>query len=132
MSKNKQKTNKAIQKRIKITSGGKLMRRHQLSGGHLKRNKSKGALERAKNPLMFFKSDEKKYKRLIGRQYALMGKQTKNFRQSQKSISGSKGASIFAKQNRGQWHTKIINYFKFSKKGKNYQVVVDNLAEIAK
>lgn len=41
-----------------------------------------------------------------------MGKQTKNFRQSGKSLSGNQGARNYAQQNRGSWHMRIINYFK--------------------
>ncbi|MBI4038217.1 hypothetical protein HY387_00995 [Candidatus Daviesbacteria bacterium] len=47
-----------------------------------------------------------------------MGRQTKNFRQSAKSMSGSKGAQNFAKINRNAWHMKVINFLKF--RGKNY------------
>lgn len=42
----KVKTRKSILKRLKITSSGKLLKRHQLGAGHLKRNKSKSALNR--------------------------------------------------------------------------------------
>lgn len=42
----KMKTRKSILKRFKITSTGKLLKRHQLGAGHLRRNKSKGALGR--------------------------------------------------------------------------------------
>jgi len=48
-----------------------------------------------------------------------MGKQTQNFRQSNKSRSGSQGASNYSQVNRGAWHMKLINYFKF-KKGEKY------------
>lgn len=40
------KTRKSILKRLKITSTGKLLKRHQLAAGHLRRNKSKSALGR--------------------------------------------------------------------------------------
>lgn len=60
------KTKKALTKRIKITASGKLMRRHQLAGGHLKRKKSKGALLRAKRPMTFSKGDEKRLRRMLG------------------------------------------------------------------
>ena len=62
----KMKTRKSILKRIKITSKGKLLRRHQLGVGHLKRNKSKGALKRHKKTYEFFKGQSKKLRRLIG------------------------------------------------------------------
>lgn len=62
----KQKTRKTIQKRIKITSSGKLLRRHQLAVGHLKRKKSKGALKRAKKSTGVFNAESKKYKNLLG------------------------------------------------------------------
>lgn len=39
-----------------------------------------------------------------------MGKQTKNFRQTGKSMSGNRGASNFGQQNRGAWHQRVINY----------------------
>lgn len=60
------KTKKALQKRIKITSQGKVLRRHQLSGGHLKRKKSKGALNRAKNPTTFASGEIRNVKRQLG------------------------------------------------------------------
>jgi hypothetical protein len=41
-----------------------------------------------------------------------MGKQTRNFRQSGKSLSGNQGARNFNQQNRGAWHSKLINYLK--------------------
>lgn len=60
------KTKKALLKRIKITGTGKILRRHQLGVGHLKRKKSKGALLRAKRPMQFSKGDEKRLKRMLG------------------------------------------------------------------
>lgn len=48
-----------------------------------------------------------------------MGRETRNFRQSNKSRSGSAGARNYSRQNDGAWHQKIINYFKM--KGKNGQ-----------
>jgi len=45
-----------------------------------------------------------------------MGRETKNFRQSGKSMSGNQGARNYAEQNRGAWHMKVINYFKGDKK----------------
>ncbi len=62
----KQKTNKSILKRLKITSKGKLLRRHQLGAGHLKRNKTKGALERQKKTVVLFSAEAKKYKKMLG------------------------------------------------------------------
>ncbi|OGE42127.1 hypothetical protein A3A45_00555 [Candidatus Daviesbacteria bacterium RIFCSPLOWO2_01_FULL_36_8] len=61
----KQKTNKSIQKRIKITSKGKILRRHQLGAGHLKRNKSKGALNSQKKTAEYFTGESKHFKDLI-------------------------------------------------------------------
>lgn len=62
----KQKTRKSILKRIKITSTGKILRRHQLGVGHLKRKKSKGALGRQKRTFEFFKGQSKKLRKVIG------------------------------------------------------------------
>lgn len=62
----KQKTKKSILKRVKITSKGKILRRHQLGAGHLKRHKSKGALEGHKKTMQYFKGESKKFKQLIG------------------------------------------------------------------
>ena len=62
----KQKTNKSILKRFKITSKGKLLRRHQLGAGHLKRNKTKGALERHKKTSVLFAAEAKKYRKVLG------------------------------------------------------------------
>lgn len=62
----KQKTHKSIAKRIKITGKGKLLRRHQLGVGHLKRKKSKGALARQGQTFEYFKGEGRKLKKLIG------------------------------------------------------------------
>lgn len=62
----KQKTNKSVFKRIKITSTGKVMRKHQFGSGHLKRHKSKGALNRQKKTSVFFKGELKSLKKIIG------------------------------------------------------------------
>lgn len=62
----KMKTNKSLFKRIKMTSGGKMLRRHQFASGHLKRNKSNGALNNSKKSVGVFAGDLKKYKRMIG------------------------------------------------------------------
>lgn len=63
----KMKTSKSIQKRVKITSKGKILRRHQLATGHLKRNKTSGALERHKKTTEYFKGESKRFKDMIGR-----------------------------------------------------------------
>lgn len=62
----KQKTKKSIFKRLKITSTGKLLRRHQLGAGHLKRHKSKTALARQTKNTEFFKADSKKFRKVLG------------------------------------------------------------------
>lgn len=62
----KQKTTKSVEKRIKVTSSGKILRRHQLGNGHLKRNKSKGALERAKKTKSFAKGEVRNIRRMLG------------------------------------------------------------------
>lgn len=62
----KQKTSKTVEKRMKITSSGKILRRHQMGAGHLKRKKSKGALNRQKKMQTVTNTMSKKYKRLMG------------------------------------------------------------------
>lgn len=62
----KQKTKKSIRKRVKITSNGKILRRHQLGAGHLKRNKSKGALQRQRKTIEYFKGESGKFKAILG------------------------------------------------------------------
>lgn len=62
----KMKIKKSVLKRLKITSKGKLLRRHQLGVGHLKRKKSKGALERHKRSFEFFKGESRKLRKVIG------------------------------------------------------------------
>lgn len=62
----KQKTNKTFLKRVKITSKGKLLRRHQLGAGHLKRNKTKGALIRHHKTSQYFKGEAKGLRKIIG------------------------------------------------------------------
>lgn len=62
----KMKTSKTLLKRVKITAKGKLIRRHQLGAGHLKSNKSKGALERAKKTTGIFKGEIKTLKKMLG------------------------------------------------------------------
>lgn len=53
-------------KRIRITSTGKILRRHQLGAGHLKRKKSKGALERQKKTSIYFKGEARRLRKVIG------------------------------------------------------------------
>ncbi len=62
----KQKTRKAIEKRIKVTATGKLLRRHQFGAGHLKRKKSKGALGRHRKSIEITKGDTKAIRRALG------------------------------------------------------------------
>ena len=62
----KQKTRKSVFKRIKITSTGKILRRHQLGVGHLKRKKSKGAINRQKKTSEYFKGEARKLRKVIG------------------------------------------------------------------
>ncbi len=62
----KQKTNKSIFKRVKITSTGKMLRRHQLGAGHLKRKKSNGALNQQKKTSVYFHGQGKSIRKLIG------------------------------------------------------------------
>ena len=62
----KQKTKKALMKRIKVTGTGKIMRSHQLRSGHLRRNKSKSALRRHTVPIQMNKTMLKSVKRMLG------------------------------------------------------------------
>lgn len=62
----KMKTRKSISNRMKITSTGKMLKRHQLGVGHLKRKKSKSALNRQKKTSTVFKGDAKAYRRALG------------------------------------------------------------------
>lgn len=62
----KMKTNKSLIKKVKLTSSGKMLRRHQFASGHLKRNKSNGALNSSKKTSEIFAGDIKKYKRMAG------------------------------------------------------------------
>ncbi|OGE28730.1 hypothetical protein A2867_04585 [Candidatus Daviesbacteria bacterium RIFCSPHIGHO2_01_FULL_40_11] len=61
----KQKTKKSVFKRVKITSTGKILRKHQFGSGHLKRNKSKGALRRQKKTSLFFRGELRHLKKII-------------------------------------------------------------------
>ncbi len=62
----KMKTKKSILKRIKITSRGKILRRHQLGVGTHTSKKSKSALERHHKGYEYFKGESRKFKGLIG------------------------------------------------------------------
>lgn len=62
----KQKTNKSVFKRIKVTSTGKILRDHQFGAGHLKRKKGKSALRRQKKSSVFFKGEARKLRKIIG------------------------------------------------------------------
>lgn len=62
----KLKTKKSFLKRIKITAKNKIMRRHQLGSGHLKRNKSKGALNQQIKGFEYFKGESKTLRKSIG------------------------------------------------------------------
>lgn len=62
----KQKTNKSVLKRVKVTSTGKILRRHQFGAGHLKRHKSKGALARQKKTSIFFKGEARSLRKVLG------------------------------------------------------------------
>lgn len=66
VKKTKQKTNKSIVKRLKVTGTGKLMRSHQLRSGHLRRHKSKRALRRHAVPIEVNKAGMKAIKRMLG------------------------------------------------------------------
>lgn len=63
----KQKTKKSILKRVKVTSSGKILRRHQLGAGHLKRHKSNTALNRQKKTFEFFTGESKNFKDILGK-----------------------------------------------------------------
>lgn len=62
----KQKTKKSVFKRIQFTSTGKVLRRHQLGSGHLKRKKSKGALNQQKKTSEYFKGEAKHLRKIVG------------------------------------------------------------------
>ena len=63
---NKMKIRKSMMKRVKITGTGKILRRHQLATGHLKRNKSKSALVRQSKTIEYFKGEARKIRKVIG------------------------------------------------------------------
>jgi ribosomal protein L35 len=62
----KMKIRKSILKRLKITSKGKLLRRHQLGVGTHRHTKTKGALGRHKKTVEFFKGEAKSLRKVIG------------------------------------------------------------------
>lgn len=62
----KQKTKKSLIKRLKISSNNELFRRHQLGAGHLKRNKTKNAKNRAKKSFQVFSGVAQNMKKLLG------------------------------------------------------------------
>ncbi len=62
----KQKTRKAIGKRLKVSSNGKLLKRHQFGAGHLKRNKTKSALNRAKKLTVIVPGEARKLRKALG------------------------------------------------------------------
>lgn len=61
----KQKVKKAFLKRVKITSSGKILRRHQLGAGHLKRKKGKSARNEQKKTSIFFKGEARGLKKIL-------------------------------------------------------------------
>lgn len=65
--KTKLKTKKILSKKVRITKTGKMMRSHQLRSGHLRRAKSKSALRRHAEPMQVKKTEEKTFKRLLGK-----------------------------------------------------------------
>ncbi len=62
----KQKSKKSFSKRVKLTSTGKILRRHQLGGGHLKRHKSGTALNRQKKTSTYFLGATRGLKKILG------------------------------------------------------------------
>lgn len=62
----KMKTRKSVSKRIKVTSTGKLLKRHQLGAGHLKRKKSKSALQRQRKTTLVAKGEAVAIRRALG------------------------------------------------------------------
>ncbi len=61
----KQKTNKSIAKRIKVTGKGKLMRHHS-GAGHLQSSKNQKRLRRLRSKVEVSDSYTKQMKRLLG------------------------------------------------------------------
>ncbi len=62
----KQKSKKSFSKRVTLTSTGKILRRHQLGGGHLKRHKSGTALNRQKKTATYFKGESRSLRKILG------------------------------------------------------------------
>lgn len=62
----KQKNKKSLFKRVKISSTGKMLRRHQMGAGHLKRHKGKSALDRQKKNTEYFQGQGKNLRKIIG------------------------------------------------------------------
>ena len=62
----KMKIKKSLLKRVKITAKGKILRRHQLGAGHLKRHKTKGAINSQKKNSEFFKGESRRLRRVLG------------------------------------------------------------------
>ncbi len=62
----KQKTKKSLLKRVKITANKRMFRRHQLAAGHLKRNKTKTALDRQGKMIEFYKGESKTLRKGLG------------------------------------------------------------------
>ena len=60
------KIRKSILKRLKITSKGKILRRHQLGVGTHRHAKTKQALGRHKREVEFFKGESKTLRKVIG------------------------------------------------------------------
>lgn len=62
----KTKTRKSVEKRFKVTSTGKVMKRHQLGAGTHRSKKTKGALQRHAKLTEVFKGEVKDLKRALG------------------------------------------------------------------
>lgn len=62
----KQKSKKSFSKRVKVSSTGKIIRRHQLGGGHLKRKKSGTALNRQKKNSTYFIGESRSLAKVLG------------------------------------------------------------------
>lgn len=62
----KQKSKKSFSKRVKLTSSGKILRRHQLGAGHLKRHKGQNALNRQKKTATYFVGATRGLKKILG------------------------------------------------------------------
>ena len=62
----KLKIRKSISKRVKITANNKILRRHQLGAGHLKRHKGKSALERQVKDVLYSKGEAKNIRKGLG------------------------------------------------------------------